>query len=451
MAGVDELIKRGYIDAKRLGVTGGSGGGLLTNWIVTQTTRFAAACRQRDIADWSGFWYTADFTLFTPTLVPQGAVRGPGRLRGALADHLRREDQDAADAHRWAKRTTARRRPPAARMMFRALKYLKQPTVMVRFPGETHELSRSGKPWHRVERLQHIVGWFDKWLLGKENATYEPPAARPAPAAATTRDPGPPTRADILRGEYGRYRANNDLLSYHLDVRVDPDKKFISGKNTIRFKMLKDDTRIQLDLVREPERRQDPARHDAAQVRARAEHRLRRLSRDAQDRAATYAIDFYYSGTPHADRPLRRLHVPQGSGRAGPGSTPPAKARARASGGRTRISGATKSRAWRSASPSPTTSSTSRTAGSSGKTDLGDGYTRWDWHVHYPINNYDVSLNIGNYEHFADHARRPDARLLRAAGGPRQGEGAVRAGQGDDRGLSSTTSASIRSRRTATS
>ena len=52
----------------------------------------------------------------------------------------------------------------------------------------------------------------------------------------------------VLRGEYGRYRANNDLLFYHLDVRVDPEKKFISGKNTIRFKMLKDDTRIQLDL-----------------------------------------------------------------------------------------------------------------------------------------------------------------------------------------------------------
>ena len=50
-----------------------------------------------------------------------------------------------------------------------------------------------------------------------------------------------------------------------------------------------------------------------------------------------------------------------------------------------------------------------------GKTDLGDGYTRWDWHVHYPINNYNVSLNIGNYVHFADRARRSDARLLRPA------------------------------------
>jgi len=56
------------------------------------------------------------------------------------------------------------------------------------------------------------------------------------------------TREQKLRGEYGRYRANNDLLYYHLDIRVDPDKKYISGKNTIRFKMLQADRRIQLDL-----------------------------------------------------------------------------------------------------------------------------------------------------------------------------------------------------------
>src|ERR1700723_2954850 len=67
-----------------------------------------------------------------------------------------------------------------------------------------------------------------------------PAQAPPAPAA--------PTHADILRGEYGPYRANNDLLFYHLDIRVDPEKKFISGKVTTRFKMLQDATRIQLDL-----------------------------------------------------------------------------------------------------------------------------------------------------------------------------------------------------------
>lgn len=68
--------------------------------------------------------------------------------------------------------------------------------------------------------------------------------AAPAPPAADR----PPTHADILRGEYDRYRANNDLLSYHLDVRIDPSAKTIAGKNTIRFRMLSDDTRIQLDL-----------------------------------------------------------------------------------------------------------------------------------------------------------------------------------------------------------
>ena len=66
MAGVDELIKRGYVDPKRLGSPAGSGGGVLTNWTITQTDRFAAAVSQRSISDWSGWWYTADFTLFQP-------------------------------------------------------------------------------------------------------------------------------------------------------------------------------------------------------------------------------------------------------------------------------------------------------------------------------------------------------------------------------------------------
>ena len=165
MAGVDEVLKRGYIDEKRLGVTGGSGGGLLTNWTITQTNRFAAAVSQRSIADWAGFWYTADFSLFTPfwfrkapwedsaDFVARSPITHVGKVKTPLMlvdgdDDLRTPASDGGE------------------MMFRALKYLKVPTVMVRFPGETHELSRSGKPRHRIERLQHIVGWFDKWLQG---------------------------------------------------------------------------------------------------------------------------------------------------------------------------------------------------------------------------------------------------------------------------------------------
>jgi dipeptidyl aminopeptidase/acylaminoacyl peptidase len=171
MAGVDEVLKKGYVDANRLGVTGGSGGGLLTNWTITQTQRFKAAVSQRDIADWYGFWFTADFTLFQPTWFrkapwedPQDfAARSPITHVANVTTPLMLVNGDADY-----------RTPPSdgGEMMFRALKYRKIPTVMVRFPRETHELSRSGEPWHRVERLQHIVGWMDQWLRGRKNAAY---------------------------------------------------------------------------------------------------------------------------------------------------------------------------------------------------------------------------------------------------------------------------------------
>jgi dipeptidyl aminopeptidase/acylaminoacyl peptidase len=170
---VDEVIRRGWADPQRLGVTGGSGGGVLTNWIVTQTDRFAAAVSQRSIADWSAFWYTADFTLFQPTWFRAAPWQDPkdfaARSAITFIDKVKTPlmliegEQDL-------------RTPPAAggEQMFRALKYRKVPTVMVQFPGETHELSRSGQPWHRIERLQHIVSWFDKYLQGRAISTYEP-------------------------------------------------------------------------------------------------------------------------------------------------------------------------------------------------------------------------------------------------------------------------------------
>ena len=172
MAGVDEVVKRGYVDPNRMGVTGGSGGGLLTNWTITQTQRFKAAVAQRDIADWYGFWFTADFTLFQPTWFRKAPWEDPQDFTArSPITHVANVTTPLmlilGDADY--------RTPPGegGEMMFRALKYRKIPTVMVRFPRETHELSRSGEPWHRVERLQHIVGWMDKWLQGKPTSTYE--------------------------------------------------------------------------------------------------------------------------------------------------------------------------------------------------------------------------------------------------------------------------------------
>ena len=172
MAGVDELLKRGYIDEKKLGVTGGSGGGLLTNWTIGQTTRFAAAVSQRDIADWASFWYVADFTLFQPTWFRKPPFENPEEYKArspiTYINNVKTPLMLILGEADYRTPTGA-----GGEEMFRALKYRKIPTVMVRFPNESHELSRSGQPWHRIERLQHIVGWFDKWLMGASKPEYE--------------------------------------------------------------------------------------------------------------------------------------------------------------------------------------------------------------------------------------------------------------------------------------
>jgi dipeptidyl aminopeptidase/acylaminoacyl peptidase len=172
MLGVDETIKKGYIDAKKLGVTGGSGGGLLTDWVVGHTDRFAAAVAQRDIASWTDWWYTADFTLFQSTWFKAPPFQDPEDFKArSPITYI----NDVKTPSMFILGENDSRTPPGAggEQMFRALKFRKIPTVMVKFPNETHELSRSGGPWHRVERLQHIVGWFDRWLMGMAKPEYD--------------------------------------------------------------------------------------------------------------------------------------------------------------------------------------------------------------------------------------------------------------------------------------
>jgi aminopeptidase N len=210
-----------------------------------------------------------------------------------------------------------------------------------------------------------------------------------------------PTRADLLRGEYGRYRANNDLLHYVLDIRVDPDRKFISGTNTIRFRMLRDDTRVQLELY--------------------ANFQIERIEADGKpltferDRntvyvdfpetlrsGRTYTIAFRYSGQPQEQGRFGGLAFrkdPAGrhwinTANEGEGSSVwwPSKDQWRDE--------PDEGMDIRVAVPNGLTDvSNGRFLG---KTDLGDGYTRWDWRVHYPINSYNVSLNIGEYAQFSE-------------------------------------------------
>ena len=178
MAGVDFVLARGCVDESRLGVTGGSGGGLLTNWIIGHTDRFAAAITQRCVADWAGMFYSCDFAMFQPFWF-RGA---PWEYPQDFHDHSPVNLLPKIHTPLMVVHSEEDWRTPIAQgeAMFRGLLYQKKPVVMVRFPGENHELSRSGMPSHRVENQQHARKWFDHWLQGKPAPEYKMPAAAEA-------------------------------------------------------------------------------------------------------------------------------------------------------------------------------------------------------------------------------------------------------------------------------
>ena len=154
--------------------------------------------------------------------------------------------------------------------------------------------------------------YFVKWLMGVEPPKEYPMQAQPKPF--TPPPPAPPTKADLLRGGYGPYRANNDLLFYHLDVRVDPAKKFIGGKNTIRFKMLKDDTRIQLDLTETLT--VDKILYGSKELKYERDSGAVFVDFPETLEAGHGPLDrLLLLGQPEGDRPLRRHRVPKGPGR----------------------------------------------------------------------------------------------------------------------------------------
>jgi aminopeptidase N len=225
------------------------------------------------------------------------------------------------------------------------------------------------------------------------------PAQKPA-APQAPRALRPPSRADVLRGEYGRYRANNDLLAYHLNVRIDPEKKWIGGKNTIRFRMLTDDTRIQLDLYANL----NVERIGFGKTDLKFERELNAVFVDfpqALRAGREYSIEFHYSGTPRETGrfggfsfgrdPAGRHWITTACEGQGASIWWPNKDQWRDEPDEMQISVAV-----------PNDLVDVSNGKFIGKTDLGDGYTRWDWKVHYPINSYNVSVNIGSYVHFSD-------------------------------------------------
>lgn len=161
MAAIDYAIGKGYVDTDRLYVTGGSYGGYMTDWIVTHTDRFRAAATQRCVSnvatlalvDDISIPFTSDYFGGAPWEVPEVYTRNspityikdchtPLFIEHEEEDHRCPIDQ--------------------AEQVYNALNYLGVETELIRYPKESHGLSRDGGPLHRIDRLTRIVGWFER-------------------------------------------------------------------------------------------------------------------------------------------------------------------------------------------------------------------------------------------------------------------------------------------------
>lgn len=159
----DEVIKSYPILKDKVGVTGGSYGGFMTNWIIGHTDRFACAASQRSIANWFskfgttdiGYYFNVDQNASSPWDNPEKLWwHSPMKYADkAVTPTLFIHSEE--DYRCWLVEGI---------QMFTSLKYHGVPARLCMFRGENHELSRSGKPKHRVKRLTEITNWFEQFL-----------------------------------------------------------------------------------------------------------------------------------------------------------------------------------------------------------------------------------------------------------------------------------------------
>lgn len=161
LAGVDYVSSQGFIDPARLAVTGGSYGGFMTAWIVGHDQRFAAAASQRGVYHLSSFFGTTDI----PELIEWEFDGRPWESYERLWQHspLAYVEQIKTPLLIIHSEQDFRVPIPDAEHLFLALRWLKREVEFVRYPREGHELSRSGEPRHRVDRLNRIIDWFDTY------------------------------------------------------------------------------------------------------------------------------------------------------------------------------------------------------------------------------------------------------------------------------------------------
>ena len=152
-----------WIDTDRLGVTGGSYGGYLTNWIVGHDQRFKAAVTQRCVSNFYSFFGTSDIGVTFGEFEFGGVPWRDAELllKYSPFSYVENITTPLLIVH---SENDLRCPIEQAEQMFTALKYLEREVEFVRIPGEGHNLSRTGTPSRRKARLSHIIGWFDSHL-----------------------------------------------------------------------------------------------------------------------------------------------------------------------------------------------------------------------------------------------------------------------------------------------
>ncbi len=157
------LEKYKNIDMNNIGVTGGSYGGFMTNWIIGHTDRFKAAASQRSIANWISKFCTTDIGFY---FVDDQNDSTPWNNMDKLWYHspLKYADKVKTPTLFIHSEEDYRCWLAEGLQMFTALKYHGVEARLCMFRGENHELSRSGKPKHRIRRLTEITNWFEEHL-----------------------------------------------------------------------------------------------------------------------------------------------------------------------------------------------------------------------------------------------------------------------------------------------
>lgn len=166
MSAVDYAIETfDFIDETKLGVTGGSYGGFMTNWIVGHTDRFKAAVTQRSISNWISFYGVSDIGYFFTDWEVGAELDNIEKLWHHSP--LKYVDNIKTPLLILHGERDFRCPIEQGEQLYVALKHQKKETKFVRFPGANHELSRSGNPSLRIHRLNQIGGWFEEYLLNR--------------------------------------------------------------------------------------------------------------------------------------------------------------------------------------------------------------------------------------------------------------------------------------------